>query len=74
LNWWSIVGKPLLAAAAMGGLALLLLPLGRGWALLAAIVIYPLALWKMKLLAENEQEMLAPYCVVGRKDPESGMV
>ncbi len=58
----------------MGGLALLLLPLGRGWALLAAIVIYPLALWKMKLLAENEQEMLAPYCVVGRKDPESGMV
>lgn len=60
LNWWSIVGKPLLAATAMGGLALLLLPLGRGWALLAAIVIYPLALWKMKLLAENEQEMLAP--------------
>jgi len=68
LNWWSIVGKPFLAAAAMGGGALLLLPLGRGWALLAAIVIYPLTLWKIKVLAEDEQKMLAPLLHRGSRE------
>jgi len=54
------VGKPLVAAAAMGGAAWLLLPLGRGWALLGALLVYPLVAWRVGLLAPEERAVLTP--------------
>ena len=60
IGWWGIVGKPLVAAAAMGSAAWLLLPLGRGWALLGALLVYPLVAWRVGLLAPEERAMLTP--------------
>ncbi|MBN1486056.1 MAG: oligosaccharide flippase family protein [Anaerolineae bacterium] len=60
LNWAEIIGKPLVAALLMGGATLLLLPAGRGVAMLGAIIVYPLAVWRLKLLTTEEQAMLSP--------------
>lgn len=55
-----IVGKPALAALAMGAVALLLLPLGRGVALVGATLAYPLAAWRLELLTPRERALLRP--------------
>jgi len=60
LSWGQIVGKPLLAALVMGAVTLILLPFGRVIALLGALLAYPLAIWRLKLLTLEEQDMLAP--------------
>ena len=60
MGWQQILGKPLLATALMGGAALLLLPLGRGVALIGAVIVYPLAVWRLKVLTPEERESLAP--------------
>ncbi|HOU13981.1 MAG TPA: oligosaccharide flippase family protein [Anaerolineae bacterium] len=60
VRWRHIVGKPLLATLAMVGVALLLMPVGRGAALAGAIVTYPLVAWRLKLLTAEEQTLLAP--------------
>ena len=71
LNWWSMVGKPVIAAATAGTIAVILLPLGRGWALLGALLVYPLALWKINILSPEEQTMLAP--LLPRHSPQPKM-
>jgi O-antigen/teichoic acid export membrane protein len=60
VGWRQVLGKPMLATAIMGIVALMLLPLGRGAALAGAIVVYPLAVWRLKVLAPEERESLAP--------------
>ncbi len=60
VNWWGILARPLAAAALMGGAALLLLPLGRLAAFVAALVVYPLAVWRLQVLTPEEQALLAP--------------
>ncbi|MBN2389580.1 MAG: oligosaccharide flippase family protein [Anaerolineae bacterium] len=60
MGWGQILNKPLLATAMMGGAALLLLPLGRGVALAGALVVYPLAVWRLKVLAPEERDSLTP--------------
>ncbi len=60
IGWWGILGKPLLAAAAMGAVVLLLLPLGKGVALLGALIAYPLAAWRLRLFSAEEQAVLKP--------------
>jgi len=60
IGWWDILGKPLLAAAAMGAVVLLLLPLGKGAALLGALIAYPLAAWRLRLFSAEEQAVLKP--------------
>jgi O-antigen/teichoic acid export membrane protein len=61
VGWWSIVGRPLLATLAMALVALpLYLLLGRGGALLGAVVTYPLAAWRLGLLSDEERTLLAP--------------
>jgi len=60
MEWGQTLNKPLLATAIMGGAALLLLPLGRGVALIGALVVYPVAVWRLKVLAPEEQDSLTP--------------
>ena len=60
IGWWQILGKPILATLAMIGGALLLAPLGRGAALAGVVVVYPLALWRLNILAPEERALLAP--------------
>ncbi len=60
IGWRGVVGKPVLAALAMGAVVLLLLPLGKGAALLGALVAYPLAAWRLRLFSAEEQAVLKP--------------
>ncbi len=60
IGWWSILGKPLMAAAGMGVAVLLTLPLGKGAALLAALIVYPLAAWRLHLFTAEERAVLKP--------------
>ncbi len=60
VGWRQVLGKPMLATGMMGVAALILLPLGRWVALAGAIVVYPLAVWRLKVLAPEERESLAP--------------
>jgi O-antigen/teichoic acid export membrane protein len=59
-DWWRILGKPLLAAVVAVALALLLWPLGRAFAALAIILIYPLMVWRLKIITQDERSLLAP--------------
>ncbi|MGC9394475.1 MAG: oligosaccharide flippase family protein [Anaerolineae bacterium] len=60
MGWRQILSKPLLATSIMGGAALVLLPLGRGVALAGALVVYPLVVWRLKVLAPEERDSLTP--------------
>ena len=60
IRWWRIVGKTILATLAMVAVAVLLLPVGRWPALIAALIVYPLAVWRLKVLNAEEQALLAP--------------
>ncbi len=60
VGWRQVLGKPMLATGMMGVAALILLPLGRWVALIGAIVVYPLAVWRLQVLAPEERESLAP--------------
>ncbi len=64
IGWWGILGKPLLAAAAMGGAIALLLPVGKAAAGLGAVLAYLLAMWRLAFFSPQERAMLAP--LVGR--------
>jgi len=60
VGWRHVLGKPLLATGMMGAAALILLPLGRWVALAGAVIVYPLAVWRLKVLTPEERESLAP--------------
>ena len=61
LRWDEMAGKPLLATVATGALILpLYLWMGRGWAIGAALVAYPVIAWRMGVLSQEERATLAP--------------
>ncbi len=60
VGWRQVLGKLMLATGMMGIAALILLPLGRWVALAGAIIVYPLAVWRLKVLTPEERESLAP--------------
>lgn len=60
LNWWGMLGKPVLAVACAAPLALLLLPVNRLAALAGALLIYGVAIWRLRLFDAEEREVLAP--------------
>lgn len=60
VGWRQALGKPMLATGIMGVAAIILFPLGRWVALIGAIIVYPLAVWRLKVLTPEEQESLAP--------------
>ncbi|MBN2003072.1 MAG: oligosaccharide flippase family protein [Anaerolineae bacterium] len=67
VDWRGILAKPLAAAAVMGAVALLALPLGRLAAFVAAMIIYPLAAWRLQVLTPQEQALLAPIWPIKRR-------
>lgn len=60
LNWWGLLGKPLLAAVGAAPVALLLLPINRFAALTGSLLIYSVAIWRLHLFDAEEREVLAP--------------
>jgi O-antigen/teichoic acid export membrane protein len=60
IDWRQIIGKPALAALGAGAIALALLNLHRGLALVGAIVVYLLLAWRLGILTPEEQASLAP--------------
>ncbi|MEJ5310735.1 MAG: oligosaccharide flippase family protein [Anaerolineae bacterium] len=60
VGWRQVLGKPMLATGLMGVAALILLPLGRWVALAGAVIVYPLAVWRLRILTSEERESLAP--------------
>ena len=60
IKWQNIVVKPVLATLAMVAIAALLLPVGRWASLAGALIVYPLVVWRLKLLTAEEQTLLAP--------------
>jgi len=60
VQWWRVVNKPLFATLIMGGVALLFLLVGHWPAIMGALIAYPLAVWRLKLLDDEEQALLAP--------------
>ncbi len=59
IGWRDILFKPLAAAALSAILAVLVQPAGRGVALLVVCVAYPLLVWRLGVLAQQERELLA---------------
>ncbi len=60
LNWGVMLGKPMLAAAATAPVIVLLLPLHRGLALLAALAVYGVVAWRIGVFDATERDVLAP--------------
>jgi O-antigen/teichoic acid export membrane protein len=60
LKWGEMLGKPLLALSGALLIALALLTLGRSWALLGAVVSYPLLAWRLNVLTTEERAQLLP--------------
>lgn len=60
IEWWSMLGKPLLAAVLAAVGAVVLLPVGRGVAVLAILLLYPIAVWILGVLSPEERALLAP--------------
>jgi O-antigen/teichoic acid export membrane protein len=61
IDGWSFLGKPALAAAVTGAVAGVLYAfVGRSAAAVGALVIYPLLIWRLRLLTPEEQATLAP--------------
>jgi O-antigen/teichoic acid export membrane protein len=60
VGWWGIAGKPLIAAIVVGIVMLVVSSISLSLALLAALIIYPLLIWRMGLLTPEEQAILAP--------------
>ena len=60
IEWWEMLGKPLLAALLVGSGAVALLPVGRGVAVLTVVFLYPLAVWMLGVLSPEERALLAP--------------
>ncbi|MBN1260470.1 MAG: oligosaccharide flippase family protein [Anaerolineae bacterium] len=60
LYWGRFLSKPVIAGGAMGAVILLLLPVHRGLALLAGLLVYPLVAWRLRLFTSEEQSLLAP--------------
>ncbi len=60
LDWWGLVGKPLAAVACAAPLVALLLPVSRLAALVGALLVYGIAIWRLRLFDAEEREALAP--------------
>jgi O-antigen/teichoic acid export membrane protein len=61
IDWWSFLGKPVLAAMVAGGVAgVLYVTAGRWAAVAGASLTYPLLIWRLRLLTPKEQATLAP--------------
>jgi len=60
LRWVQALGRPALAGLAMGATAWAIAAYSRPLALLAALVVYPIALVLLRVLTPDEREMLAP--------------
>lgn len=60
LNWWQVIGKPLIATLIAAGITLLLYPLSRWLALTGAVLGYLFAAWKVGILTDEERRTLAP--------------
>jgi len=60
LGWVQALGRPALAGLAMGATAWAVAAYSRPLALLAALVVYPIALVLLRVLTPDEREMLAP--------------
>jgi O-antigen/teichoic acid export membrane protein len=61
IEWWSFLGKPVLAAVVTSVIAGLLYAfVGRFAAAAGALVVYPLSIWRLRLLTPEEQATLAP--------------
>jgi O-antigen/teichoic acid export membrane protein len=65
LNWWGMLGKPLLAAACTAPVAALLFPVSRLAALAGALLVYGVISWRLKIFDAEEREVMAP--LLGRK-------
>lgn len=60
LNWWQILGKPVTAVACAAPVAALLLPMSRLAALLGTLLVYGVAIWRLRFFDPHEREALAP--------------
>ncbi len=60
VGWRSLLGKPMFAALSMAAVGLAFAPVNRFVALMAAIIVYPLIIWRLNVLTTDEQAMLAP--------------
>jgi O-antigen/teichoic acid export membrane protein len=60
VGWWTMLGKPVLAALIAGGVGWLLLGLGRFVAVAGVLVIYGGLVWALGVLNTEERETLAP--------------
>ena len=60
LRWVQTLGRPALAGLAMGATAWAIAAYSRPLALLAALVVYPIALVLLRVLTPEERDMLAP--------------
>ncbi|NBD36542.1 MAG: oligosaccharide flippase family protein, partial [Chloroflexi bacterium] len=60
VDWWQIVGKPVLATLAMGAVGAALWPLGRWAAFIGAAATYGVVAWRLKLLSAEERALLSP--------------
>jgi O-antigen/teichoic acid export membrane protein len=58
LDWWQIIGTPVRSALISGLIGLVLLRMGRGVALIAFLITYPILLWLLKVLTPEEQHLL----------------
>lgn len=60
IGWWSMLGKPVLAAVAAGGAGWLLLGLGHFAAVAGVLIVYAALVWFLRVLNPEERATLAP--------------
>ena len=60
LNWWGMLGKPLIAAVCAAPVAAVLFPLNRLAALVGALLIYGVVSWRLRIFDAEERQVLAP--------------
>ncbi len=60
IGWGSLLVKPILAAAAMGGIIALLLHVSKAAAAVGALLVYAAIVRKLSLFSAEEQTMLSP--------------
>jgi len=60
IGWREILVKPVAAAAIAGVGAVLIWPLGRAAAFGAVVVLYPVLIWALGAVSEDERALLKP--------------
>ena len=60
IGWWQIVGTPITAAVISALVCISFMMAGRGIAVAVFLLIYPILLWRLKVLTPEEQALLAP--------------